>query len=173
MSARHRYLVALGSNRRHPRFGSPRKTIAAAAEHFAEAGIELRELSQVIETAPLGPSRRRFANAAALVASALSPLDLLAGLQEIERSFGRRRRGQPWGERVLDLDIVLWSGGVWATADLTIPHPLFRTRAFVLRPLAQIAPDWRDPLTGLTVRQLHARLTRPRAIPRHPAWSGP
>jgi 2-amino-4-hydroxy-6-hydroxymethyldihydropteridine diphosphokinase len=59
---------------------------------------------------------------------------------------------------VLDLDIVLWSGGAWASPGLTIPHPRFRTRQFVLGPAASIAPTWRDPLSGLTLRQLAYRL---------------
>ena len=64
---------------------------------------------------------------------------------------------------MLDLDVILWSGGPYAEPGLTIPHPLFRIRDFVLAPAAHVAADWRDPVTGLTVRQLHARLTRPRA----------
>jgi len=67
---------------------------------------------------------------------------------------------------VLDLDIVLWNGGAYAADDLVIPHPAFRIRAFVLVPAARIAGDWRDPLTGLTIRQLAARLTKPRPAPR-------
>jgi 2-amino-4-hydroxy-6-hydroxymethyldihydropteridine diphosphokinase len=61
---------------------------------------------------------------------------------------------------VLDLDLVLWSGGAWASDRLVLPHPEFRRRTFVLAPAATIAPAWRDPLTGLTVRQLGARLNR-------------
>jgi 2-amino-4-hydroxy-6-hydroxymethyldihydropteridine diphosphokinase len=92
-----------------------------------------------------------------LVASALAPPDMLALLQAVEREFGRKRRGQRWRARTLDLDIVLWSGGIWVSPDLAIPHPAFRERAFVLTPAALIAPRWRDPLTGLTLRQLAAR----------------
>ncbi len=80
----------------------------------------------------------------------------------IERVFGRDRRGQRWRSRTLDLDIVLWSGGTWYGPRLAIPHPLFRQRDFVLRPAAQIAPDWRDPVSGLTLRQLAARAVRRR-----------
>ena len=64
---------------------------------------------------------------------------------------------------MLDLDIVLWSGGAWASPDLTVPHIAYRERAFVLTPAMQIAPEWRDPVTGLTIRHLHSRLTRPSA----------
>jgi 2-amino-4-hydroxy-6-hydroxymethyldihydropteridine diphosphokinase len=67
---------------------------------------------------------------------------------------------------VLDLDVILWSEGAFAAPGLTIPHPLFRQRDFVLRPASAIAGAWRDPLTGLTVRQLRARLTHPRPLRR-------
>ena len=59
---------------------------------------------------------------------------------------------------MLDLDIILWSEGAWAGPGLVVPHPAFRSRRFVLEPLAELAADWRDPVTGLTVRQLLAHL---------------
>ncbi len=148
----HHYAIALGSNRRG-RHGSPRQELAAAVA--AIGGVVAQ--SRAIETAPLGPSRRRFANAAILVESAETPPELLARLKQIERSFGRRR-GRRWDARVIDLDLILWSGGAWSSPGLTIPHPLFRQRDFVLHPLASIVPEWRDPLTARTIRQLAARL---------------
>lgn len=113
--------------------------------------------STIVATAPLGPAQRRFANAACLVESEYAPASLLAGLKHTEREFGRRD-GRRWGDRVLDLDIVLWSDGVVESRALTIPHTQFRKRSFVLGPATEIAPDWRDPVTGLKVRQLNARL---------------
>jgi 2-amino-4-hydroxy-6-hydroxymethyldihydropteridine diphosphokinase len=86
---------------------------------------------------------------------------MLARLKALEAAAGRRG-GQRWGPRALDLDLLLWSGGVWVDEDVTLPHPAFRARRFVLEPLAEIAPVWRDPITGLTVRQLKARLDRAR-----------
>lgn len=160
-----RYLIALGSNRRHHRHGRPAAVLAAALAALAEAGVVVERASPVLQTAPLGPSLRRYANGAALVRTALAPPDLLARLKGIERAFGRRRGGQRWGARVLDLDIVLWQGGTWATPTLAIPHRAFRERAFVLTPATRIAPGWRDPATGLTLRQLSARLTRSQALP--------
>ena len=150
---------------RHPRFGAPRRVIAVAAAALAET-FDRVALSPIVDSAPLGPSNRRFANAAAIVEAALAPEAMLASLQAIERDFGRERRGQRWRARVLDLDIVLWSGGARATPGLTIPHPQFRERAFVLGPATAIAPGWRDPVTGCTLTQLHRRLTRPHSLHR-------
>jgi 2-amino-4-hydroxy-6-hydroxymethyldihydropteridine diphosphokinase len=169
----HRYLIALGSNRRHPRHGAPRKVLAVAVERLGAEGLEVLARAPASETDPVGSSSRRYANTAAVISTDLEPPELLALLKRIERASGRRLGGQRWRARVLDLDIVLWSGGAWASDELTIPHPLFRRRGFVLAPAVRIAPDWRDPLTGLTLRQLHARLTRPRAVRRAAAWSGP
>ncbi|HWK35505.1 2-amino-4-hydroxy-6-hydroxymethyldihydropteridine diphosphokinase [Sphingomonas sp.] len=120
-------------------------------------------VSRVITSAPMGPSLRRYANAAAIIESAESPDALLRRLKAIERDFGRRR-GRRWGARVIDLDIILWSGGAWRGPGLIVPHIGFRDRGFVLGPLAAIAPAWRDPVSGLTVRHLLARLCRPRAL---------
>jgi 2-amino-4-hydroxy-6-hydroxymethyldihydropteridine diphosphokinase len=152
----YRYAIALGSNRRG-RHGAPQAEVRAALE--AIGGVALA--SPIIVTAPLGPSRRRFANAAALIESAEAPPELLARFKRIEGDFGRRR-GRRWDSRVIDLDIILWSGGAWASPGLTVPHPHFRARSFVLRPLAAITPDWRDPLTGRTIRQLGYQLERKR-----------
>lgn len=149
-STLHLYVIALGSNRRGLH-GSPRQELTAAIT--AIGGVLAQ--SPVIETAPLGPSRRRFANAAIVVESAETPPHLLARLKQIERDFGRRP-GRRWDARVIDLDLILWSGGAWSSPGLTVPHPLFRRRGFVLRPLLKLVPDWRDPLTRRTIRQLAA-----------------
>ncbi len=161
-----RYLIALGSNRRHHRFGSPERVLAAALAELDKRGIKVKRAARPIRSAPLGPSLRRYANSVVVVKCKLVPDELLDELKAIEHAFGRRSGGQRWGSRVLDLDIVLWSGGAWSAPGLTVPHMAFRERRFVLDPAAAIAGDWRDPLTGLTLRQLTARLTRSRAIPR-------
>jgi 2-amino-4-hydroxy-6-hydroxymethyldihydropteridine diphosphokinase len=121
--------------------------------------------SQVIATPAMGAAQRRFANAALVLESELDPPALLAALKRTEREFGRRP-GQRWGDRVLDGDIVLWSGGAWVSKTLAIPHPAFAQRRFVLDPACTIAPDWRTPPHGLTIAQHQARLTRPRPLPR-------
>ena len=156
------YLVALGSNRRGRR-GSPADAVRAAA---AVLGAE--QLSTIRVTPALGPAGRAFANAVALVSSPLPPAGFLASLKKLERDGGRRP-GRRWGPRVLDLDIILWSEDSFEAPNLVIPHPEFRRRRFVLDPLAQIAPAWRDPVTGLSVRQLLFRLARPRPVDPGPA----
>ncbi|MCL9982458.1 MAG: 2-amino-4-hydroxy-6-hydroxymethyldihydropteridine diphosphokinase [Erythrobacter sp.] len=158
------YLVALGSNRRHGLYGRPEDVVCAALEEIAALGT-VSARAPVIASAPMGAAQRRFANAALVLESELTPPALLAAAKRMEREFGRRR-GQRWGDRVLDVDIVLWSGGRWTSPGLAIPHPQYRRRAFVLGPAAAIARDWRDPASGLSVAQLHARLTRPRPLPR-------
>ena len=148
------YAIAIGSNRRG-RHGAPEREVAAAIAALGRASAH----SRILRTAPLGPSNRRFANAIAILESGEAPPALLRRLKEIERDFGRRG-GQVWGARVIDLDIILWSGGAWSENGLTVPHPRFRERDFVLAPLLEVAPAWRDPVTGFSVRQLRARLTR-------------
>ena len=135
----------------------------AALERLEDEGVAVLAAAAVLLTHPVGPSLRRYANSAALVEARLDPPAMLALAKRIERAFGRRPGGQRRTTRVLDIDLVLWSGGAYAGPGLTIPHPLFRERAFVLGPAVAIAPRWRDPLSALTVRQLHARLTRSRA----------
>jgi 2-amino-4-hydroxy-6-hydroxymethyldihydropteridine diphosphokinase len=151
-----RYLIALGSNRRHHRFGAPPRVLAAAIDALRDAGVQVMAVAPTVASTPIGPSKRRYANSAAIVETVLPPRELLDLLKGIERRMGRRT-GQRWGSRTLDLDIVLWSGGAWHDRALTIPHIAFRTRRFVLIPAACIAPDWRDPITALTLRQLSAR----------------
>lgn len=163
------YAVALGSNRRHGRHGAPAGTIRAALGAMSELGTVERR-SAIHATPALGPAGRSFANAAAILSPSLLPDELLDGLTSIEALFGRRG-GRRWGPRVLDLDIILWSEGPWGGPGPVIPHPEFRKRSFVLVPLAEIAPTWRDPIAGATVRHLGARLRRPRPVDRDCARS--
>ncbi len=160
------YLIALGSNQRHPRLGSPRDVIVSAWQRLSDEGLRVTDISRLIASRPVGPSQRCYANAVATIEAPLAPPDLLALLKRIESDYGRRT-GQAWSRRVLDLDIILWSGGAFASdrPALTIPHPHMRERSFVLGPAAEIAGDWRDPLSGLTIAQLATRNRRARKRP--------
>ena len=154
------YAVGIGSNRPLSRQLTPRAIVHAAMAALDLPPFTVVARAPVILTAPVGPSMRRYANSAVLVASPLSPHDMLDRLQALEAHFGRRRYRR-WGERTLDLDMLLWSGGRFNSRRLTIPHVAFRTRSFVLDPLLYIARRWRDPVSGLTVAQLIARLAKP------------
>lgn len=165
---RHVYAVALGSNRARSRALGPQALVRAALDMLDQPPLRLKASSHIISSTPLGPSRRRYANAAAIVASDLAPPQFLARLQAVEAHFGRRR-GQRWAARTLDLDIILWSGGIWADDALQIPHIAFRGRDFVLAPMAEVAPKWRDPVTNIKVRALFMRLYKPKPVDRSPA----
>lgn len=165
-----RYLIALGSNKRHHRHGAPQHVLGAALGALEQAGVRIIAAATPMPSPPLGPSKRRYANSAAVVESDLAPEQLLHLFKRIEQEFGRKSGGQRWSSRVLDLDIILWSGGCWSAPHLTIPHPAFRIRDFVLNPARQISGNWRDPITGLSLNHLYARLTRPRRVP---SWGLP
>jgi 2-amino-4-hydroxy-6-hydroxymethyldihydropteridine diphosphokinase len=156
--ARTSYAIALGSNRPHGRHGAPGAVLRAALVELRALGT-VEKCSDIHRTAALGPAGRSFANAALILCSELDPPALLAALKGIERAFGRRP-GRRWGPRVLDLDIILWSGGRFVSRRLNIPHPALPVRPFVLHPLAQIAPDWGVPGTGRAVRHLAFRAAR-------------
>jgi 2-amino-4-hydroxy-6-hydroxymethyldihydropteridine diphosphokinase len=151
----HLYAIALGSNRHHVRHGPPSGVVAAAIAEL-DAQFALFAASPIILNPAVGGAGREFANAVALVETALDPDSMLAALKAIERAFGRRL-GKRWGARVLDLDLVAWSGGRYSSRRLEIPHPRLASRDFVVGPLSAIAPSWRI-IGALTPRHLAARL---------------
>ena len=152
----HLYAIAIGSNRPHGRFGRPTGVVEAAIARL-EREFGLFDSSRVMLNPAHGGAGRDFANAVALVESDVEPPGMLQRLKAIEREFGRRA-GRRWGPRVLDLDIVLWSGGKHKSRLLRVPHPLLAERSFVLQPLAAIAPAWRVGTS--TVSHLAHRLAR-------------
>ena len=150
------YAIAIGSNRPHGRFGRPAGVVEAAIARL-DQDFGLFDASPIILNGAHGRAGRDFANAVALIESDLEPPEMLHRLKLLEREFGRRP-GRRWGPRVLDLDIVLWSGGKFRSRLLTVPHPQLARRSFVLQPLAAIAPNWR--VGSLSIRHLNQRLAR-------------
>jgi 2-amino-4-hydroxy-6-hydroxymethyldihydropteridine diphosphokinase len=143
--------VALGSN-----LGDRLANLGAAVELIArEPGFSLRKVSLAYETEPVGPPQPRYLNAAAQVGSLLTPRATLQRLHWVEDQLGRVRREQ-WGAREIDLDLLLYGDRV--VENPSIPHPRLHERAFVLVPLAEIAPQAVHPVLGVTIVELLGRL---------------
>lgn len=148
-SVRRQVAVALGSN------------LGSRESHLEHAVVRLRsilnhlQVSEFLETAPEGvpDDQPPFLNGAAVGWSGDEPRFLLDALQAIELERGRKRPF-PGAARSLDLDLILAGDLIVSAPPLILPHPRFRTRRFVLAPLAEIAPDLVDPVTGHTVREL-------------------
>ncbi|MBU2548421.1 MAG: 2-amino-4-hydroxy-6-hydroxymethyldihydropteridine diphosphokinase [Proteobacteria bacterium] len=118
----------------------------------------LASVSPFYRTEPVGHLEQGwFVNAAAVIETALDPRPLLDALLGIERSMGRVRK-EKWGPRLIDLDILFYGQAVIDEPDLVVPHAFMDRRRFVLAPLADVAPDWRHPLLGLTPGEMLARL---------------
>jgi 2-amino-4-hydroxy-6-hydroxymethyldihydropteridine diphosphokinase len=161
-------LIGIGGNLASPWFGEPRDTLAAALVALEAEGIRVTTRSAWYRTEPVPRSDQPwFVNAVASLATDLAAPDLLAVLQAVEGQFGRVR-GERNAARVLDLDLLDHRGQVSETASLILPHPRLHQRRFVLLPLAEIAPSWRHPVSGLTAEQLLSRLAARQLIERLP-----
>jgi len=148
--------IALGANLSHERFGSPRQTLEAALATLDRRGIRTVRVSPWYRTAPVPVSDQPwYVNAVAEVMSALSADDLLAELHAVEAEFGRAR-SVPNAARPIDLDLLDFHGeiAVGGRGRAILPHPRMTERAFVLLPLADLAPQWRHPASGLPIRTL-------------------
>ncbi|MBE9184105.1 2-amino-4-hydroxy-6-hydroxymethyldihydropteridine diphosphokinase [Microcoleus sp. LEGE 07076] len=141
--------IALGSN-----LGDSLATLKSAIATLNNTPeITVKSHSSWYQTAPVGPPQPDYINACAILEVALEPQQLLAALLAIEIKFNRIRR-EKWGPRTLDLDLLLYDNLILETPTLTLPHPRMLERAFVLVPLAEIAPDWVHPVTKSAIDQL-------------------
>lgn len=157
-------LIGLGGNLIPTGFASARSGLSAAIDRLSEEDVRLRRLSRWYRTAPVPATDAPwFVNAVAAVETDLPPVMLLARMLAVEARFGRRRTT---GEisRTVDLDLLAYGDevGDWAARDelpaLTLPHPRLASRAFVLAPLADVAPGWRHPVSNRTVAEMLAVL---------------
>jgi 2-amino-4-hydroxy-6-hydroxymethyldihydropteridine diphosphokinase len=141
--------IALGSN-----IGDSLTILETALETLAVIpGIILEAQSNWYITKAVGPPQPDYLNGCALLQVETNPQGLLEILLETEKKFGRVRR-ERWGPRSLDLDLLLYNDLILQTENLEIPHPRMRDRAFVLVPLCEIAPNWVEPVSGWTIKEL-------------------
>lgn len=148
-SALHQAAVALGSN-----LGDSYSILESALKQLARTpGIILQAQSSVYRTVAVGPPQPDYLNATALLATQLDPEALLQTLLNLETQFGRVRR-ERWGPRLLDLDLLLYDDRFLELPHLQVPHPRMAERAFVLVPLAEIAPNWVHPITQTSITAL-------------------
>jgi 2-amino-4-hydroxy-6-hydroxymethyldihydropteridine diphosphokinase len=151
--------IALGSNLSSA-FGDPAANLQEAIRRLGALG-RVTAVSSFHATDPVGYlDQPQFLNAAALLATTLPPLDLLRSLLAIEHTMGRDRiNAPPKGPRVIDLDLLLYADTVMTTPELMLPHPAMHQRAFVLAPLAEIAPAMQHPTLHRSIAELQAQLT--------------
>ena len=151
-------LVALGANLPTAAYGPPEATLQEALRRLGGRGAAPQARSRLWRTAPVPASDQPdYLNAVARVETALGPEALLARMLAVERELGRERR-ERWGPRTIDLDLLTYRDVVRDGPGLALPHPRLAERAFVLLPLAEVAPGWRHPATGFAVEELIARL---------------
>lgn len=157
------YLL-LGSN-----LGDRGALLAAARQHLAEAAGEIVAESDLYETAAWGrEDQPAFLNQAVAVATLLRPEALLAACLAVEQQAGRERR-ERWGSRTLDVDVLFYGAEIVTLPALRVPHPRLAGRRFALVPLAEIAPELRHPVLGLSVAKLLAHCPDPLPVRRWPA----
>lgn len=146
---KHEAFIALGSN-----IGNLDENLQTALKHLEVNGMEILAVSDFITTEPYGVTDQpKFLNAVCKVATTLGPIELLRTILGIELTMGRERK-RHWGERNIDLDLILYEDVVMDSEELKLPHPDMQNRDFVLVPLAQIAPDYKHPVFKKTIKAL-------------------
>ena len=159
-------IIALGSNLPFPPHQTPVAVCTAALAILEDRGVYTIRRSSFYTSAPVPISDQPwYANAVVAVETSLSPSELLSCLLQVERSFGRERRGRNTA-RTLDLDLIAYGGMIaLGPQPPLLPHPRMHDRAFVILPLQEIAPEWRHPVSGATIADL-ARALPDQAIQR-------
>ncbi|KAF0144357.1 MAG: 2-amino-4-hydroxy-6-hydroxymethyldihydropteridine diphosphokinase [Nitrospirae bacterium] len=141
--------IGIGSN-----IGNREENCRKAIRLLEENGISVKRQSSMHDTEPWGvKDQPKFINMAIEIETNKNPEDLLGILKNIERQMGRTESVK-WGQRIIDLDILLFDDLILETPHLEIPHPFMHDREFVLKPLAEIAPDKKHPVTGKTIKEM-------------------
>ena len=141
--------IALGSN-----IGDREGNLKRALDMLEESSVHIIKKSKFYETKPYGVADQPdFLNDVAEFSADMQPIDLLHTMQDIERRMGRERK-RHWGERNIDLDLLIYPNVIMDTPELTLPHKDMENREFVLRPMTEIAPDLVHPVLGSTMQEL-------------------
>lgn len=147
-------LLALGSN-----IGDREAYLRRAREALDNVGVRVIKQSMILESAPLLPPDAPaywdipFLNQIIVVETKHSPEALLDCAKTIEKALGRVNRGR-WGPREIDIDLLAYNSELRQTANLALPHPGMLDREFVLKPLSEVAPEWRHPVLDRTAREM-------------------
>lgn len=151
-----RVYLGLGGNM-GDRLAHLRRAVSALARL---PGTRVVKKSRVYQTAPVGPAQRDFYNAAAAIDTALEPRALLRAVKGIEKSLGRRA-GRRWGPRPIDIDLLFFGRRRLGSRGLTLPHPRWRERHFVLAPLSDVLPRAGGPVSRRKISEMRKKLTDP------------
>ncbi len=153
-----RVFIGIGSNQ-----GDRLQAISMAVRALgAVRDVRIVQMATVIETDPIGPPQGRYLNTAVELETTRAPDELLAACKAIERSLGRTPSPQRWTPRVIDLDLLLYGAQVIDEPELRVPHPRLHERAFVLEPLAQLAPDVIHPVLRQPISALRDSVAAPK-----------
>jgi 2-amino-4-hydroxy-6-hydroxymethyldihydropteridine diphosphokinase len=151
-----RAYLSIGSNS-----GDRIKNLSAALKHLSRSGaVRINKISPFYETSPVGPRQRPFLNAAVRIRTVLTPKALLKALKSAEKAAGRKPTFR-WGPRAADLDLIAYGSEAFRSRALSVPHPEFRKRKFVLVPMKDIAPRLKVPGSRKTIARLERELTDP------------
>ena len=142
-------IIALGSN-----LNDPHQQLKTASAFLSDLSTSILKKSSLYRSEPIGPSENDFLNSVAVIETDLEPSELFAKLKEQEKNQGRPSRYPKWTARTLDLDIIAWDRLVIETDTLIIPHQEYKRRLFVLLPLKEVLPDWKDPISAQHVDKL-------------------
>ncbi len=160
-------LIAVGANLPNPRYGPPLATCQAVLPALDRVGLNVVKVSQWYESAPVPASSQPwYVNGVVALETKMDAMAVLDQLLALEEAFGRVR-GQPNAARTLDLDLIAYDGQIISDSNadnpLILPHPRLHQRAFVLFPLADVAPGWHHPESGLSVTRMIEQLENPGA----------
>ncbi len=151
--------IGIGSNLKSETYGPPISNCEAAFEQISQNRVDILRQSSWYETVPIPAStQQNFVNGVVAVKTNLDSSQLLDVLLAIEIEMGRQR-SEPNAARIIDLDLLSFNAKIIDSDRLTLPHPRLTERAFVVQPIAEIAPDWRHPISGLLITEILAGLT--------------